>query len=320
MLNRLMVILFYNLVILIFIPTIITCSLKSQTYEEDEPYDTNYEDIIDNIEYEDTSDTLEVYEKNNLDEYIIGVLAAEMPASFEEDALKAQAIAARTYAYRRIGSIDAEIDSSKIGQAYNSLETMKTQWGDNFDNYYNKIKNAVYSTAGIIITYEDEPIEAVFHSTSAGVTETAENIWGQSLPYIKSVESSLDENAPNFIYTTTVTNEDFINKIYEKLNNIDKNQIISTFKITSTSEAGYVLQTEVCGQTISGADIRIMFNLRSTNFTIQKNSNTIEFTTKGYGHGAGLSQYGANFMALNGSSYEEILHHYYSDIQLSKIY
>lgn len=319
MLNKLFVVLFYNLIIIVIIPSIITLSVGNNLQNTETSFIQNG-DLINYIEYEDNENSSENYEINNLDEYIIGVLAAEMPVSFEEEALKAQAVAARTYAYRRIDSINDEIDYTKIGQAYNSVDEMKQKWGDNFGEYYNKMKNAVYSTSGIIITYDNEPIEAVFHSTSAGMTETAENVWGTNLPYIQSVESSFDENAPNFIYTTTISNDEFIQKIYDKLNNVDKTQIIPTFNIKTTSEAGYVLEVEVCGQTISGSDIRTMFNLRSTNFTITKNEDNIKFTTKGYGHGAGLSQYGANFMALDGSDYIDILNHYYYNIQLTKIY
>lgn len=283
------------------------------------------EEIINDIEFNTTNNinsknNNQNFETNELEEYIVGVVAAEMPVSFEEEALKAQAIAARTYAYKRIDNINEKVNYKEIGQAYNSIEEMKAKWGSNFDVYYNKIKNAVYETKGMIMTYEDEPIEAVFHSTSAGITEVSENIWGRNLPYIQSVDSKVDENAPNFIYTTKIENSTIINEISKKFSNIEKNNIIKTFEIKKRSDAGYVLEVEVCGEIISGRDIRTMFNLRSTNFTIKKNNDSIEFTTKGYGHGAGMSQYGANFMAQNGKNYIEILNHYYKDILIKNIY
>lgn len=321
MLNKILVILLYILTILIFIPALITLYIRPNSKIQNTYHVKNNDTkILNYVEYEDSDTDINNIKTNNLDEYITGVLAAEMPVSFEEEALKAQAIAARTYAYRRIDDINSEIDSSSIGQAYNSIDEMKQKWGDNFKEYYEKIKSAVYSTSGIIMTYEGEAIEAVFHSTSAGITETAENVWGNSLPYIKSVESKVDEQAPNFTYTTSISNKDFINKIHTYLPDADKSQIIQSFSIKSVSAAGYVLEVSVCGKTISGKDIRTMFNLRSTNFTIKKNNDSVDFTTKGYGHGAGLSQYGANFMALDGSSYEDILNHYYSNIKFTKIY
>ncbi|WP_250278954.1 stage II sporulation protein D [[Clostridium] colinum] len=287
-------------------------------------------DVIDNVEVlqdgnkvnnQENITTNNIKPQNNIfEDYILGVVAAEMPISFEEEALKAQAVAARTYAYKRIDDINKPVDHNSIGQAYNSIEQMKNKWGSNFDNYYNKVKNAVYETEGIIMMYENEPIEAVFHSTSAGITEVSENIWGKNLPYIKSVDSKVDEKAPNFIYTTSIPNSQIIDTLSKKYSNLDKNKIISSFDITKRSEADYVLEVTVCGKKISGRDIRTMFGLRSTNFTIEKTKDSINFTTKGYGHGAGMSQYGANFMAQDGSSYEEILLHYYDGITLQKVY
>lgn len=308
----------YILLIVIIIP-LIFIFVYNKEYENLNI--NNFQNVVDYLEFEnDTNNSLINSISIPFEEYIVGVVAAEMPVSFEEEALKAQAIASRTYAYRRIEDINEEVDYTKIGQAYISVEDLKSKWGDNFDTYYAKIYNAVYSTKGLIMTYDGEAIEAVFHSTSAGVTEDAENVWGNSLPYIKSVDSKQDENAPNFIYNTVVSNEEFINKILEKLPDIDKDEIINSFEITKTSDAGYVLEVTVCQNTIAGKDIRTMFDLRSTNFTIQKNEDNITFTTKGYGHGAGMSQYGAEFMAKEGKTYEEILNHYYSGITIEKIY
>ncbi|MBS5794334.1 MAG: SpoIID/LytB domain-containing protein [Lachnospirales bacterium] len=156
--------------------------------------------------------------------------------------------------------------------------------------------------------------------SSAGITEVSENIWGKNLPYIKSVDSKVDEKAPNFIYKTSIPNSQIIETLSKKYPDLDKNNIISSFDITKRSQADYVLEVTVCGKKINGRDIRTMFGLRSTNFTIEKTKDSINFTTKGYGHGAGMSQYGANFMAQDGSSYEEILMHYYDGISLQKMY
>lgn len=293
---------------------------KSKIYENQNLIEEK--DIINDIELTEIENDMKTsnLEKNNLEEYIVGVVAAEMPISFEKEALKAQAIAARTYAYKRVGDKNETIDYKKIGQAYNSIDEMKKKWGNNFDEYYKKVRDAVYETKGIVMLYNNEPIEAVFHSTSAGITEVSENIWGRSLPYIKSVDSKVDENAPNFTYTTKIDNQHFIKKIVDKFPEIDKNKIINTFQIKKRSKAGYVLEVDICGQKMTGREIRELFNLRSSNFIIKKNKENIEFTTKGYGHGAGMSQYGANFMAKDGKTYEQILLHYYKDIILEKVY
>ncbi len=320
----------YILSIIVFIPSITVYFFNDseKVYYEQENKSL---DIVDNVEILESEKNKEVNTQSQniinttgenipFEDYIVGVVGAEMPISFEEEALKAQAVAARTYAYKRIDDINKSVDHKSIGQAYNSIDDMKNKWGDNFDTYYNKVKNAVYDTQGIIMTYDNEPIEAVFHSTSAGITEVSENIWGKSLPYIKSVDSKVDEKAPNFIYTTSIPNSQIIDMLSKKYPDIDKNNIINSFETGERSEAGYVLNVNVCDKKISGRDIRTMFGLRSTNFTIEKTKDSINFTTKGYGHGAGMSQYGANFMAQDGSSYEEILLHYYDGISLQKIY
>lgn len=281
------------------------------------------QEVINSVEFNNNEiiqSNKESFETNKFEDYIVGVVAAEMPVSFEEEALKAQAIAARTYAFKRIDNINEDVDYKNIGQAYNSIEELKIKWGKSYENYYEKIKNAVYSTKGIIMIYEDEPIESVFHSTSAGRTEISENIWGRNLPYIKSVDSKADEKAPNFIFDKKIPNEKIIKEISGKYQNINKKEIISSFNISKRSDAGYVLEVSVGGKILTGREIRTMFELRSTNFTIKKEKGGILFTTKGFGHGAGMSQYGANFMALSGKNYKEILSHYYFEIDFKSIY
>lgn len=327
MLKNIVYLLIYILSITIVVPAISIYTLNSffkdsiiknnQNLEDTNELENEVDEIVDNLEFYNTSEnTLE----NNLDNYLIGVVAAEMPISFEVEALKAQAVAARTYAYKRQKNINETIDPTKIGQAFNTLDEMKNKWGKNFDKNYKKIKDIVYSTKGLVMLYENEPIEAVFHSTSAGMTETAENIWGKNLPYIKSVDSKVDENAPNFYFTTKISNNEFIKKIANKFNDLDKNKILKTFNIKKRSNAGYVLEVEICGKSISGREIRNIFGIRSTNFTIEKNKDYIIFKTKGYGHGAGMSQYGANFMAKEGKTFSEILNHYYKGIIIEEIY
>ena len=316
MLKNLLVYFSYMISIVFLIPSIVVYINASGFKENQE----EKEEIIDKIELVEQDEIKNKDVKNNVfEDYIVGVVGAEMPISFEKEALKAQAVAARTYAYKRVDDINKPVDYKSIGQAYNSVEQMKQKWGSNFDTYYNKVKDAVYSTKGEIMTYNNEPIEAVFHSTSAGQTEVSENIWGKSLPYIKSVDSKVDEKAPNFVYTTSIPNSQIVDKISKEYG-LDKNKIIETFQIGKRSDAGYVLNVSICGKNISAREIRTLFGLRSTNFTINKTKNSIDFTTKGYGHGAGMSQYGANFMAQEGKTYQEILMHYYDGISLQKVY
>lgn len=258
---------------------------------------------------------------SDFENYIVGVVSAEMPASFEEEALKAQAVAARTYAYRQIIHDNikfSQINPSNFGQAYITTDEMKKRWGNNFNNWYTKIKNAVYDTSGEILVYNNAPILAAFHSTSSGITESSENVWSNKLPYLRSVESKEDENAPNFISKTTVTKEEFKIKINSLNANITKDEV-NNITITERSAAGYVTKIKIGDKTFSGKDIRNVLGLRSTNFTITYDANNIIFTTKGYGHGAGMSQYGANFMAQKGSNYKQILEHYYYGVEFMHI-
>ncbi len=257
----------------------------------------------------------------DMEEYIKGVVAAEMPASFPEEALKAQAVASRTYAVRAVENADFELAPADIGQAYVTVDEMKKNWGDNFDAYYAKICEAVDSTRDEIMVYEGEPILAVFHSTSAGETETAGNIWSYDLPYLESTDSVGDTYAPN--YETTV--EISCGEIIEKLKALypdfqaDEGSLFGSIKINARSEAGYITDMTVGNMDFTGKQIREALGLRSTNFTIEDKGGAIAFTTKGYGHGAGMSQYGAKYMAENGSDYKDILNHYYSGINIEKM-
>ncbi len=295
---------------------------KTFLYSDNIPLAQNTEIYIDSEENYKSDENIDYnsidYTPNKLEQYIVSVTAAEMPASFCFEALKAQAVAARTYALKHLDSNYDNIDPSKIGQAFISEAQMKKRWSNSFDKNYKKIKAAVYSTRGLIMEYDGEPIEAVFHSTSAGITESAQNVWGKDLPYIKSVESEEDINAPNFMVTVSFSKKEFENKIKNSINAAKKlDNIFDSFKITKRSYAGYVLEAELGGAAASGKEIREALGLRSSDFEVKKSQNEIYFTTKGYGHGAGMSQYGAEFMAREGKSFYEILNHYYSGIEIT---
>ncbi len=261
----------------------------------------------------------EIIRTSELENYIKGVVAAEMPALFEIEALKAQAVSARTYAVRKMKENNSNAVPYDIGQAYLSIEQMQQKWGENFTTYYNKISEAVDSTRGEIMTYENEPILAVFHAESAGKTEAAENVWTQEIPYLKSVDSSLDKNAPDFETSISFTYDECIKRFSNQYGNLSlsKDTLPQQLKILSHTPAGYVQQIQVGNKILTGREVRETLHLRSSNFSIQTQNDMVIFTTKGYGHGAGMSQYGAEFMAREGKSYQQILQHYYTGISFS---
>lgn len=316
---------FFSLIVL---PVLITglFGFKSMSYNENY-FDNNNS----NIEVVGKGNTIKVLNpetsqviETDFEEYIKGVVGAEMPALFEEEALKAQAVAARTYAIRKINETDTQFNSEEtpynIGQAYMTKEELKKKWGNNFSEYYAKVSEAVDSTNDEIMVYNDEPILAVFHSTSGGYTENAENVWETEVPYLKSVESVQDENAPDFEASTALPANTVIAKLQSKYNDLllTEANLIEQIQIVERSEAGYVLKVQIGNKILSGKDIREVLGLRSTNFYVRQDGDSIIFTTKGYGHGAGMSQYGANFMAKDGYNYEEILKHYYQGINIVK--
>ena len=246
---------------------------------------------------------------SELEEYVAGVVAAEMPAAFPEEALKAQAVAARTYQVRQMQAAGSSAVLYDVGQAYLSEAAQKEKWGESYGLYAGKIRSAVRATAGEIMTYDGEPILAAFHAQSGGKTEDAENVWDAAVPYLKSVDSKEDRQAPNNETTVTIAAKTLAEKL-----GVAKDAAVSVKKRT---EAGYVAEVQAGDKTFSGREIREKLGLRSANFTIAKNGESYLFTVHGYGHGAGMSQYGASFLAEQGKDYHEILRHYYTDISFS---
>ncbi len=310
----LLLVLLYIVSVVIFIPAMVTLLFHGQKNDA-APNTSDQNQTTIEVFHPDI-----IHSDNSMEEYIKGVVAAEMPALFPEEALKAQAVAARTYTVHSLNG-STTINPDQIGQAYHTIDELKQNWGDNFPEYYKKISDAVDSTYGEIMVYHDEPILAVFHAESAGKTETAENVWEQEIPYLKSVDSSLDENAPDFEKESILSNQDVKNAFVSKFGDIglDTNNLCHQIQILSRSPSGYIQQIKVGTTTLTGKQVRETLGLRSANFTItQKDQNSLCFTTKGYGHGAGMSQYGASFMAEKGKSYREILQHYYTGIQFEK--
>lgn len=258
-----------------------------------------------------------------LEEYLVGVVSAEMPASFELEAIKAQAVAARSYAVYKQNSpqnekhpnADVCTDFSHC-KAYKSLQKARTDWGENAVKYEKKIKEAVSLTKGEIITYEGDAALAVFHSQSGGGrTENSADVWGGTVPYLVSVESHGEENAPNFYSSADVSFAEF-QKIISSENALAKVSSPSDIGKISLSDGGAVKSIIIGGQNFTGSKIRSLFNLRSACFTITADNHNVHFEVLGYGHGVGMSQYGANELAKEGYTYDKILLHYYTGTKL----
>lgn len=239
-----------------------------------------------------------------LEEYVIGVVGAEMPAAFETEALKAQAVIARTYALKALSSGKVLTDNNST-QNYKNNDELREMWKSNYNNYFNKIKNAVSETKGQYLSYNGEYIEAVYHSTSNGMTEDASNVWGNFFPYLVSVSSEYDNINPSFMMEKEITYEQISSKLGMEVNQNTE------FNIIEKTQSGRVKKIEINNKVYNGTDFRNILGLRSTDFDIIKNEKSITFVTRGYGHGVGLSQYGANGMAKNGYNYIQILNNYY---------
>ena len=271
------------------------------------------EEVIDNNIYVNVRRNNGNIEKYELEEYIIGVVGAEMPASFNKEALKAQSVVARTYALKSIKN-NKQLTTDNSTQNFKDNNELKKMWGSSYNTYYNKIKSAVLETKGLYLSYNNDYVDAVYHSTSNGNTEDAVYVWGNSVPYLKSVSSEYDNTNKNYNSTITLTYNEISNKLK---NSIDSN---TKFNIISRTSGNRVKEIEINGTTYSGVEFRKLLNLRSADFSIENNGANVVISTNGYGHGVGMSQYGANGMANNGSSYTDILLHYYTGVSIKNIY
>lgn len=253
----------------------------------------------------------------NLEDYLVGVVSGEVPVYFENEALKAQAVAARTYALKQIENNkekEYDVTDTVSSQVYKTEDDLKNRWGSDYEKNIKKIKNAVKSTEGEYVSYNNDPIYAFFFSTSNGYTEDNKNVFGQDLPYLKTVDSSFDEKeTSNFIVTKEYSLNDFYNKL-----NIPYSESL-TITDEEKSNAGRVLNLKVNGNLMNGRDFQSKLKLRSTDFTVEKIEDKVKITTKGFGHGVGMSQYGANALAKQNKTYEEILKYYYTGTNLQKL-
>ena len=256
------------------------------------------------INVETTEDLLTI----DIEEYIVGVVAGEMPALFHEEALKAQAIASRTYLINHLQT-NKTISNTTDDQVYLTKEEMQLKWGNDYNEYYNKIKKAVTATKDLIMYYNNEPIKAYYFSTSNGYTASSISVFNEQSDYLTSVKSPFDQDNSN---TIEISKQDFCNKLDISCNKISITNIIK-------DNSNRVSKITINNKEYKGTKIRKLLSLRSTDFTFNIKENNIEITTKGYGHGVGMSQYGANNMAKQGYTYKEILKYYYKDIKIDSM-
>lgn len=259
----------------------------------------------------------------DLEDYIAGVVAAEMPGSFHIEALKAQALAARTYTLVRMEQYGGNGCANHIGsdictdsthcQAYKDPKTL----GKN----YKKVMEAVLTTKGEVIVYEDGLIDAVFHSTSGGKTENSEDVWANRVPYLRSVISEYEDSSPKLISMEKINIDEFISglKSMDSELKISKKTLKNEMKIMERSEGGRVVKIKIGNKVFTGKAIREKFGLNSSNFNFNIGKNEIAFTVIGYGHGIGMSQYGADGMARNGYDYRDIIRHYYLGVEIANM-
>ena len=250
--------------------------------------------------------------KIELEEYVVGVVGAEMPASFNKEALKTQAVIARTYALRANERGQILTDNSST-QNYKSDDQLRAMWGSSYQTYYHKIKSAVQETKGVYLTYNNVIIDAVYHSTSNGRTEASEYVWGNAFPYLVSVESPYDTSNSSFSKEVHISYADISRKLGITVDATSEVQILSK------TSGDRIEKISFGGVEFSGVTVRNKLGLRSADFDISKTDTGISFTTRGFGHGVGLSQYGANGMANHGYDWTSILKHYYKGVNLSHL-
>ena len=337
--RRLAIILVIFIFIIFAIPIIFTKTNATNSEKANEIPENNEiteENKIEEVVLKDYDykqyDTIKLLHKDTnqieelpLDKYLLGVVSAEMPATFEQEALNAQAVVARTYTIYCISHSsnkhgEANIcDDSTCCQAWISKEDRMMRWEEDVrDSNWNKITMAVNNTSGKIITYNGEVIDAFFHSNSGGTTEAPVNVWGgTNYPYLQSVQTSGEDAYSQYSSEVVLLKEEFKNKIKEKHSDftIDYNAQ-DCIKITEYTESGRVKTIKIGNLNLSGVEVRSLLGLRSANFSVAIEGDNIKFSVTGYGHGVGMSQTGADSMAKSGSNYQDIIKHFYTGVEI----
>jgi stage II sporulation protein D len=316
------------IIMVIIIPAIVIGLNPSNRGDRSANQKVNQEDVTIHVYLADQDRIVTM----SLEEYVKGVVAAEMPAEFEPEALKAQALAARTYVVKNMvgfggsGLPDkpgADVSSDhRQSQAWQDEIKLKARWGPfNYERYWSKISKAVDETRGEIIVYQDEPINALFHSTSGERTASAKEVWGFDYPYLQSVACQWDQKSPRY----SDTKEFALSEIEQRLGAdagvvaAVQNGDNSVLKVLNLTDSGRVDQVRIGSKTMTGAAMREKLELRSTNFTAELKGDKLVFKTVGYGHGVGLCQYGANGLAKEGKDYRKIITYYYTGVTIKNI-
>ncbi len=264
--------------------------------------------------------------ETDMKSYLVGVVVAEMPVSFETEALRAQAVAARTYTLYRMenGGCPSHPEADTCTdpaccKAYLSDDELKARWGTGYSAYIEKVRNAVSSTDGLCLVYGNEPILAAFHSSSAGETESSEGVWGKALPYLVPVDSPETENdVVNYREERRYSTDEFRSLIGECFPDADlsSDQPAQWIGSIAYTDGGRVETVEIGGTAVAGTELRAALGLRSACMEFSADTEGVTITTTGYGHGVGMSQYGANVLARQGKDFEEILSWYYTGAEL----
>lgn len=269
------------------------------------------------VETQPSVTNITVYRSNgsiinvNLEDYVIGVIAAEMPASFNKEAIKAQSVIARTYALKA-KTTGKRLTDTVSTQSYIDTGEMQNKWGASYNTYYNKIKSAVSETIGEYLEYNGTYIEAMYHSTNNGRTESSLDVFGNYYPYLISVTSDYDKSASSYLREINIDFNTISNKLGINFNNS------TIIEILEYTDGGNIKTINIGDKTYTGRQVRELLGLRSADFDIKINDGSAAFITRGYGHGVGMSQYGANGMANAGYNYKDILSHYYPGTNLKR--
>ncbi len=324
---------------MIIVPTIISLFFYNG-FDFEESKDKSYENKREYINHElvyKKSPTITIYnhkkdkkEKIDIEKYLYGVLSGEMPSEFDIEALKAQAVAARSYVFYKKENEDLTKHKGAVVctdfnhcQEYKSEDELKKLKGEDWmKSSYPKIKKAVDDTRGQIITYDDKVILPLYFSTSSGKTENSEEVFSSKNPYLRSVDSPYDKASPKYTSTFEIEKDEFVKSLKRNYNDLvlSKKDLNSQIKILKKSEGGSVNKILIGNKELKGRDLRSIFNLNSSNFDIDIDEKKVVFNVRGFGHGVGMSQWGADGMAKEGFYYYEILSHYYTDTKIKDIY
>lgn len=319
---------FLVMVVIVLIPVVIITSSKEEKVFSNNTYIDKYSldllvDVSEEVKSEEVANPQVLISNNkdksnpyyiDLEEYIIGVVAGEMPASFKMEALKAQAVASRTFAVNKMQNIKGYVLSTTINdQVYLNNEQMKNKWGKDFEYYYNRVKEAVEATKGEVITSDGDIISAYYFAISNGYTDDASVVFKENKSYLVSVDSKWDKNYASISAVRTITKNSFCQKLsLTTCNNIVVSNVVR-------SDSNYVRELVINSKKFTGLEIFNKLGLKSTDFAITQEGDNVKIKTLGFGHGVGMSQYGAQGMANEGYTYSDILKHYYKNTEIANI-